>query len=258
VRKIGVFISDDRLSEYVYKKLSGAGATCPFSFSSVGFTESAAFKPGDVNGILLYLKKENIKELVFIGRISPETAFAGNLHVSGSALLEKAGLLQGERILGGLTSYLAKEGIKVLPLTGVLAEELALEKVYTQAPPGENELRDVNIGGALLRDIMKYRAGQSAALKGGMVIAVEGVEGTDRMIKRAGGYCRDFTVVKIAGENKDPRFDIPVVGPETIKNMKDAGGRLLAVEAGKTVVFDEEKTVSMCDESGITLMGVSV
>lgn len=259
-RRIGIFVSDDGLSEYVYKKLSSTAKTFLFSFFPVSFAKSVVLQPGDISGLLLYLKKKNVSELVFIGRISPETVFSSTLHPSGKEFLGKENLLQGERILGGLVSYLAKENIRVFSLTEVLKEELAVEKVYTVSQPGERELQDIETGVSLLKDIVRYRAGQSAAVKNGMVIAVEGVEGTDGMIKRIKAYqgCEDFVVVKIAGANKDERFDIPVAGPETIRNIKEAGGRVIAVEAGKTVIFDEKNTVSMCNENGITLMGINI
>jgi len=257
-KKIGVFVSDDGLSEYVCRKLGGTAETFLFSFSSVSFAKSAVLQPGDIGGLLSFLKKQNISELVFIGRVHPESAFSGALHSSGREFLDSAGLLEGERILGNLVSFLERERIRVIPLTEILAEELAVEKVYTAREPAESELNDVKIGAGLLKNIMKYRVGQSVAVKKGMIIAVEGIEGTDGMIKRVGAYqdCSGFIVVKMAGKNKDERFDMPVVGPETIRSMKESGGRMIAVEAGKTVIFDEPKTVSLCNENGITLTGI--
>lgn len=257
-RKIGVFVSDDRLSEYVYRKVSRTAEIFPFSFSPVSFTKSVVLQPGDISGLLHYLRQEDIYELVFIGKISPQYVFSEVLHPSGRQFLETVGPLQGEGILLGLVTLLEKEKIKVLPLTEVLAEELALEKIYTLRQPEENELRDIKIGVSFLKDTMKYRVGQSAAVKDGMIIAVEGVEGTDGMLTRIGTYpnCRDFVVVKIAGKKKDERFDVPVVGPETIKSMKSAGGRVAAVEVGKTIIFDEGEIVSLCNKSDITLLGI--
>jgi len=91
-----------------------------------------------------------------------------------------------------------------------------------------------------------------------MIVALEGIEGTDEMIRRAGKYCgqRGFVVVKIAGENKDERFDMPVVGPQTAKVLKTAGGKVIAVEAGKTIILDEEKTMKLCNENRIKFLGV--
>ena len=89
-----------------------------------------------------------------------------------------------------------------------------------------------------------------------MIIAVEGIEGTDEMIKRTGKYVENFVVVKIAGGKKDERFDLPVVGPETIKTMVEAKGKIIAVESGKTIIFDKEKVINQCKKAGITFLGI--
>ncbi len=260
MEKTGLFVSSDSLSEYVYKKLSADCEVYPFSFSPVNFAESAVFPFGDISGILSHFKKTGINKLVFIGSISPGLLFKNKMHVSGKEFLDKSGLWQGERILADLIAYLAKENIDVLPLTEVLREELAEEKIYTDISPDASERSDIEIGTALLKDLMKYRAGQCAAVKNGMIVAVEGVEGTNEMIKRAGMYCgnKGFTVVKIAGGKKDERFDIPVIGPETAEALKSAGGSVIAVEAGKTIILYKEKVAAMLNESGIKLLGVRV
>jgi len=260
MEKTGLFVSNDGLSEYVYKKLAEKYELYPFSFSPVNFAASAVFSFGDITGLFAYFKKTGINKLVFIGSIPPRLLFKNEIHVSGKEFLEKSGLWQGERILSDLVAYLAKENIEVLPLAQVLSEELAEEKIYTGIPLDAREQSDVEIGTALLKDIMKYRAGQSAAVKNGMIIAVEGVEGTNEMIKRAGiySYNKGFAVVKIAGCNKDERFDLPVIGPETVEVLKSAGGSVIAVEAFRTVILYKEKTAAMCSESGIKLLGVRV
>lgn len=257
-RKIGMFVSNDDLSEYVCEKLSVDAEIFPFSFSPVSFTDSTVFKPGDIISLMDYLKGKDISELVFIGRIPPDSVFTGVLHPSVKRVLGEMKPMQGERILADLSSYLEKRGIKILCLTEVLAEEMAMEKVYTDRKPEGNEQSDIEIGTALLKDIIPYRVGQSVAVKNGAIIAVEGMEGTDGMIERAGVHCKDFVVVKVAGTNKDERFDIPVVGPGTIKILSEAGGRIIAVEAGKTVIFDEKITVAMCNENDITLIGIDI
>ncbi len=260
MEKTGLFVSNDGLSEYAYKKLAGKCEVYPFSFYPVDFAVSAVFSFGDITGLFAYFKKTEINKLVFIGSIPPRLLFKNEMHVSGKEFLDKSGLWQGERILSDLAAYLAKENIKVLPLTEVLSEELAEEKTYTDVPLDAREQSDAEIGTALLKDIMKYRAGQSAAVKNGMIIAVEGIEGTNEMIKRAGIYCgnQGFTVVKIAGGGKDERFDLPVIGPETVGALKSAGGSVIAVEAGRTIILYKEKTAAICNESGIKLLGIRV
>ncbi|MCM8761914.1 MAG: LpxI family protein [Candidatus Omnitrophica bacterium] len=254
--RTGLFISNDELSEYVYKKLKSKGIKVyPISFIPCHFTISQTFHPGDVAGILGYLKKERIKKLVFIGRVPPETIFK-EMHSSSDVFLKDGKPLCGERILKDMVSFLKKPDVDVESLIDVLRDELAEERPYTDIPLQQDEKEDINTGFQLLNDIIKYRAGQSVVVKKGVVVAIEGIEGTDEMIRRAGRYCNGFVVVKMAGKNKDERFDIPVIGPHTIEVLAESGGRVIAVETGRTIIFNHSKTVSLCNKKRITLIGI--
>ena len=100
--------------------------------------------------------------------------------------------------------------------------------------------------------------GQSVCVREQEVIAVEAIEGTDETIRRAGRICKvgGFTVVKVAKPNQDMRFDVPCVGPDTIKSLADNGGECLVVEADKTIIIDKPQTLKMADSYGITVYGV--
>src|SRR5262249_25678127 len=100
--------------------------------------------------------------------------------------------------------------------------------------------------------------GQSVAVKEGTALAIEAIEGTDRAILRAGELCRagSFVVVKVAKPQQDMRFDVPTIGCSTIESMHKAGGRVLAIEAGKTIVIDQEQTVALGDRLGIAIVAV--
>ena len=101
--------------------------------------------------------------------------------------------------------------------------------------------------------------GQSVAVKERAVLAVEAIEGTDRAILRAGELCRagGFTVVKVAKPQQDMRFDVPTVGCTTIETLHRAGGRVLAVEAGKTIFLDQAETVALADRYGMTIVALA-
>jgi hypothetical protein len=98
--------------------------------------------------------------------------------------------------------------------------------------------------------------GQSVAVKERAVLAVEAIEGTDRAILRAGELCRagGFVVVKVAKPHQDMRFDVPTVGCTTIESMRRAGARVLAIEAGRTIVLDQEQTIKLADRHGICIV----
>ena len=100
--------------------------------------------------------------------------------------------------------------------------------------------------------------GQSVAVKEQAALAVEAIEGTDRCIERAGGLCRagGWTLVKVAKPQQDMRFDVPTIGVSTIENLHKAGARVLAIEAGKTIVIDQPEVVALADRYGLTIVAV--
>jgi DUF1009 family protein len=101
--------------------------------------------------------------------------------------------------------------------------------------------------------------GQSVAVKGLAVLAVEAVEGTDACIRRAGQLCPSggFTVVKVAKPQQDMRFDVPTIGVGTLETLAAAGGRVLAIEADRTIVIDREEVAAFAQRHGISLVAVS-
>lgn len=253
--RIGLFVSDDELSMYVYEKLKNQGMKVyPISFAPCNFVKSHLFPFGDISGIVEYLVAEKIKNLVFIGRVSAASLFTGISSLD--TLFKKEGILSGEVVLKNLASFLKKKGIEIKKLTDILKDELAENKIYTGIPLTKEEKEDINTGTSFLMDICNYRIGQSVAVKKKMIVAVEGVEGTDEMIRRAGKYCNNFVVVKMAGRYKDERFDIPVIGPLTVKTLKKAGGSVIAVEAGKTIIFKSSEVIKLCNKNGIKLIGI--
>src|SRR5204863_4382577 len=108
---------------------------------------------------------------------------------------------------------------------------------------------DIAFGWELAKEMGRLDVGQSVAVKERAVLAVEAIEGTDRAILRAGELCRagGFVVVKVAKPQQDMRFDVPTVGCSTVESLHRAGGRVLAIEAGKTIVIDAEDTVALAD-----------
>jgi DUF1009 family protein len=140
-----------------------------------------------------------------------------------------------------------------------LCPELLVNAGYlTQRKPTSRELADIEFGWDLAKKMGELDIGQSIAVRERAILAVEAIEGTDRAIQRAGEYCRagGFVVVKVAKPQQDMRFDVPTVGCSTIETMHRAGGRVLAIEADKTIVLDREQTVALADRYGIVLVAL--
>ena len=131
--------------------------------------------------------------------------------------------------------------------------------MLTRRRPTAKEAGDIAFGWKLAKEMGRLDVGQSVAVKDRAVLAVEAIEGTDRNILRAGELCRagGFTVVKVAKPMQDMRFDVPTVGERTIRSMQEAGGKVLAIEANKTIVIDVDKTVESANRLGICIVSLT-
>lgn len=150
------------------------------------------------------------------------------------------------------------DGIEFDSALTLCPELLVRPGVLTRRPPTAVEKGDIDFGWVLAKEMGRLDVGQSVAVKERAVLAVEAIEGTDRAIARAGELCPagGFVVVKVAKPQQDMRFDVPTVGCSTVETMRRAGGRVLAVEAGKTIVIDEAETVRLADRYGISIVAV--
>lgn len=164
---------------------------------------------------------------------------------------------QTDTLLLALIDELASGGIHLENSTMYCQEYLAEKGVMTQQKPGQGVQADIEFGWPLAKKLGDLDIGQAIAVKEMEVIAVEAIEGTAEMIRRAGQFCRagGWTLIKTAKPNQDMRFDVPCVGPETIRGLAAGGGRCLVVEAGKTLIIDKPETIKLADEMGIALVG---
>jgi len=160
-------------------------------------------------------------------------------------------------VLLAVADELQREGIELVSSVKYCQEHLADEGVMTRTPipPGAED--DVEFGWRIARASADLDIGQSIAVKERDIIAVEAMEGTDAMIRRAGRVCRvgGWTMIKVARPKQDMRFDVPTVGPETIRNLKDAKCVCLVVEAGKTLIVDKAATLALADAMKIAVVG---
>jgi DUF1009 family protein len=161
-----------------------------------------------------------------------------------------------DNVLLAVIDEFARDGIRIESALDLCPELLVNPGVLTRRPPTAREQADIAFGWELARKMGGLDVGQSVAVKELAVLAVEAIEGTDRMILRAGELCRagGFTVVKVAKPRQDMRFDVPTVGTSTIESIRRAGGRVLAVEAGRTILLDQAETIALAESYGISLV----
>lgn len=163
---------------------------------------------------------------------------------------------RNDAILSAVADEFARYGIIMKDCVQYAAEHLAPEGVLSRVQPSDSQRKDAEFGWPLAKEIARLDIGQSIAVKETEVIAVEAIEGTDRMIQRAGELCPRgaWTLIKVAKPNQDMRFDVPTVGPETLENLARNGARMLVIEAGKTVLIDREQFIAATDRLGIVVL----
>ncbi|MCI0357552.1 MAG: UDP-2,3-diacylglucosamine diphosphatase LpxI [Planctomycetaceae bacterium] len=163
-----------------------------------------------------------------------------------------------DTLLTVVVDAFARCGITMAPATDFTPDLLAKAGRLTRRGPTAGEQLDITFGWGLAKAIGRLDIGQSVAVKGRAVIAVEAVEGTDACIRRAGELCPQggFTVVKVAKPQQDMRFDVPTIGIGTIESLMAAGASVLAVEAGKTIVVDRDEVVALADKHGLAIVAL--
>jgi hypothetical protein len=161
-----------------------------------------------------------------------------------------------DTILLGLIDEFAADGIQFVSALDLCPELLVKNGILTRRGLSSREEGDVAFGWELAKEMGRLDVGQSVAVREKAVLAVEAIEGTDQAILRAGQLCPrgGFVVVKVAKPQQDMRFDMPTVGASTIETMHQAGARVLAIEADKTIILDQSETVALADRYGISIV----
>jgi len=164
---------------------------------------------------------------------------------------------QNDMVLSALAEELASGGIVLENSTMYCREHIAAAGAMTKHKPSLSVENDIEFGWELVKKLGEVDIGQAIAVKEREVIAVEAIEGTAAMIERAGQFCQSggWTLIKVSKPNQDMRFDVPCVGPDTIRSLAENGAKCLVVEADKTIIIDKPETIRLADELGIAIFG---
>lgn len=163
---------------------------------------------------------------------------------------------RNDTVLAAVADEFARHGIAMQDCVTYTPEQLAPEGTLTALRPTPSQVKDMEFGWPIAKEMGRLDVGQSIAVKEQEVIAVEAIEGTDRMIERAGQLCPrgGWMLIKVAKPNQDMRFDVPTVGPETIANLARHGAKVLVIESGKTLIVDREKMLADAGRAGIAIV----
>jgi len=221
---------------------------------------------GELSKLIETFKREGVHRAIMAGQVKHKQIFSS---IRPDWRLAKLLLTLGSRntdsLLGAIAKVLAEEGIILEDSTSMLEPLLSKAGVLTRRPPTEPEQKNIDYGRAVARHLAQFDIGQTVVVAEGACVAVEAMEGTDTTIERAGQIMgslesnpsilsRALTVVKIAKPNQDMRFDVPVVGAETIEVMRNAGATCLAIDAGRCLLLDGAKITSAADAANIAII----
>lgn len=161
-------------------------------------------------------------------------------------------------VLAAVADELDRWGVQLLDSTAPIPDEMSDVGVMTRRQPDAQQWADIQFAWPMLAELLRLDIGQSIAVRDCDVVAVEAIEGTDRMIERAGRLCRvkGWTLCKAARLGHDRRSDVPTVGLNTIRTLHHAGGRCLALSAGECIMLDKAEMIRLADRLGVAIVGV--
>lgn len=164
---------------------------------------------------------------------------------------------RNDALLRAVADELASGGIHLIDGRPFVPNSLALEGIMTKRKLSAPVQADVDFAWPILREVNALLIGQSVAVKDREIIAIEAVEGTDRLIERAGSLCKHggWVLCKASNHNQDMRFDVPTVGVQTIENLHRHGAVALVLEADRTIMLDRELLLKRADELGLAILG---
>ena len=228
---------------------------------------------GELSRLIETFHKEGVQKAVMAGQVKHKQIFSSiRPDWRLAKLLLNLRTRNTDMLLGAVAKVLGDEGIELISSTSFLEPLLATKGVLTERAPDEEERKNIEYGLGVARAVAGFDIGQTVVVAAQACVAVEAMEGTDATIERAAALmnslresvedaeerstlARKLTIVKVAKPNQDMRFDVPVIGTQTIETMMQAGATCLSVETGRTLLFDRETMLERANAAGIAIVG---
>lgn len=215
---------------------------------------------GKLGEIIEFLRKSGVQEAVMAGKVPKTLLYKSKIvpDLRAVRLLLSLKDKRDDSILLGIAKELKKDGITLLNTTDFTTRLLMPEGVLTADGPTENEWKDIAFGWKIAKEMGRLDIGQTVVINNRAVMAIEAIEGTDEAIRRGGALAgAGAVVVKVSKPHQDMRFDVPVVGPGTLKAMISSQARVLALEAEKSILLQREHIAHEAQGAGVSIVGIS-
>ncbi len=210
---------------------------------------------GQLNRLLRFFRTQHIHHAIMAGQIAPKNLFDLRPDWKALMLLGKLKERNAESMFAAVADELANADVDLLPATTFLEDSLAPCGLIAGPKLSRHEEDDIDLGWRVAKEIARLDIGQTVIVKNGTVVAVEAIEGTNDAIKRGGALAREGAVmVKVAKPKQDMRFDVPVIGVETIRAAVEARLRVIAVEAGKTLLLERDAIIDLANRSEMSIV----
>jgi len=210
---------------------------------------------GQLGWLLKFFRGQGIHHAIMAGQIAPKNLFDLRPDLKALMLLGKLKQRNAESIFAAVADELAQIDIDLLPATTFLEDSLARSGLIAGLKLSPRQQQDVELGWNVAKEIARLDIGQTIIVKNGTIVAVEALEGTNEAIKRGGTLAREGAVmVKASKPNQDMRFDVPVIGVETVRIAAESGVRVIAVEAGKTLLLERDAIIALANSSNMSVV----
>ena len=262
MKKVGIIAGSGKLPFYFIKEANEEGFEV-IAIGIIGETDESLskcckcfwVKLGELGKIIKIFKKEGIKEIAMIGKVTHKKMFSNlSFDLKALKLLPKMKDKKTDSILSIVADEFEKEGFFVMDSRRFLKSCLAEKGILTKRKPTKEELEDIEFGRSIAKVLAGLDIGQTVVVKNKAILAVEAMEGTDETILRGGKIGKDVVVVKVSKPNQDVRFDIPTVGKDTISVLIAANAKVLALDAEKCFIIDKEEFIQEANKAHISVV----
>lgn len=267
MKKIGIIVGNGKLPLYFLREAQKQNIEVfPLGlFDTVdqeikNYKNYKCFNIGEVGNIVKYFLLNGIKEVVMLGKVEKDIIFKEmKLDRFGEGLLKKLPDRKDETLLFGVISFFRLNGIKILPQNHLLKDLMFENRCYTSITPSLEDKKTIEIGIEGAKALSEIDAGQTVVCKDSSIVALEGIEGTDKTIKRGGELAGQGTIiVKMSRPQQDMRVDIPAVGIGTVRKAVEIGAKGIVGEAGKMLFLDRDEAIKLAEENSMFIVGIKV